>query len=401
MTTKGVQMDSQTRRLYIHIGTRKTGSTSLQQFLTLNRDRLLQDGYIYRLPKLPDYASSTSIGNGQGEEVFIYDYRSYPKQKNGTFLCGSPGDSDELNLKRLKMGLSILSEWFKEKPNVILKEELISSACFGWDFLSILKDFIRSNNIEVKIIVFLRRQDDFLESLYHQLVKHRLCSDDWNSFLVKNNHSDTPPTNYERMLSMFSDPFGKENIVVIPFEPAVWSKQGQTIYSLFLDALSIKDQHSYEFPNRPENESLSCNQTEILRIMNRLAEMDPPLTLRTKSMFINASRFCTGLIGSDKKLSYLSDEERTQLMAEYEDENHRIAEKYLGRDKLFISENRSVTKWENDPSAMQEEMVLFMGFVLKQLNEELLYLKEHSLSLYAVKLKLYRLKKKLLSFFKK
>ena len=64
-----------------------------------------------------------------------------------------------------------------------------------------------------------------------------------------------------------------------------------------------------------------------------------------------------------------------------------------------MSEGSSKRKWEYDPAAMQEEMILYFGYVTKQLHEEIQDLKENSLSFYAIKLRLYKLKKKILNFF--
>lgn len=391
-------MNDQKRTLYLHIGIHKTGTSAIQRFLELNKSRLYENGYIYRVPKLYDYDRSTRIKNSNGEEVVIESHRIYPKLRNGVFLHGNSGDSDEVNLKRLRKGLAVVGKWFEEKPNVILTDEGVSREWSRWNFLEITKEYSQKKGVDIKIIVFLRKQDDFLDSYYRQEVKGHFPTESWDSFLSGSANSDVIPTNFEKMLSFFSDIFGKENITVIPYEPGLWAKNGESIYSVFLNAIGIKDQKPYEIPRGAANESTNYSQTEIMRIINRLVEADKPLKFKTKSFFKNASVTVSDLSKEGRDLSYFSEEERRQLMAEYEEENRRIAREYLDRDRLFMSESSSKRKWEYDPAAMQEEMILYFGYVTKQLHEEIQDLKENSLSLYAIRSKLYHLKKKILNF---
>ncbi len=394
-------MSEQKKTLYIHAGVPKTGSTAIQHFLNVNREKLFSDGYIFRTMKLYDYDRSTRLENESGEQTVVESHRFNPKLRNGFFLHGSSEDPYEENLKRLNKGLGIILKWMDEKPNVILTDEVICRECFNWDFLSVVKEFSCKNNIDVKIIIFLRRQDDFLDSFYRQTVKQRFLTDDWDTYLSKNAHSDAPPTNYERVLDRFTEAFGRDSITVIPYEPALWSENGLSIFSIFMDCLGISDQSGYRLPPRSANESTTYGQTEIMRILNRLTEAGEPLKVQSKNFFKKTALECSELKKDDKRLSYFSDEERKKLLSEFAEENQRIAETYLDRKELFISEVRPGDKWEYDTVRMQEEMILYFGYVTKQLHEEVQYLKEHSLSVYAIHIKFHRIKKKLLNFFRK
>ena len=390
-------MTDQKRTLFIHIGVRKTGTSAIQDFLDLNRDRLYRDGYIFRLPKLYDYDRSTRIKNSKGEEVLVENFRIYPKLRNGIFLHGNPGDPHEENVRRLNKGLRIIKKWLNEKPNVILTDEHISRDWSRWDFLKRVKEFSAENDFDVRVIIFLRKQDVFLDSFYRQDVKDHFHTEKWDTFLSGNKHSDMIPTNYEKMLASFSAIFGKENLDVIPYEPGIWAKDGGSIFSVFMNAIGITDQQGYELPGGLSNESTTYNQTEIMRILNRLTEASDPLKVKTKKFFEKASIDCSGISKDKRKLSYFSDNERRDLMDEYKDENRRIAREYLNRDELFLSGDSSAEKWEYDLLAMQEEMILYFGYVTKQLHEEIQSLRENSLSFYSIKLKLYRIKKKFLN----
>ena len=386
------------KTLYIHIGVPKTGSSAIQHFLDLNKNQLYSDGYIYKQLKVKNYDCSTRVESSSGEIQTIEELRFIPKYRNGFFLHGSADDPEEENLARLKSGLNILAEWFLDKPNIILTDESISRECFYWDFLNVIKDFTKTQGIAVKIILFLRKQDEYLDSFYRQRVKNRFTVDTWDDYLSKYSHSDETASNYQRIINKFSEPFGKENITVIPYEPMVWKRNECSIFSVFLDALNIHNHKPYKIPPKSVNDSTNYNQTEIIRILNRLVTADRPLKAQTKSFFKKSALACSELGREEKKYSYLSDAERKNLMEEYEKENDQIAEEYLGRESLFLSEFVSKEKWEYNPVEMQEEIILFFGYATKQLYEEIQYLKEHSFSLYALRIKLHRFKEKILSF---
>ena len=44
-------------KLVLHIGTEKTGSTSIQAFLMKNRGAFLKEGFFYRFSTLPPYGT--------------------------------------------------------------------------------------------------------------------------------------------------------------------------------------------------------------------------------------------------------------------------------------------------------------------------------------------------------
>ena len=104
-----------------------------------------------------------------------------------------------------------------------------------------------------------------------------------------------------------------------------------------MNAIGITDLQHYELPGGLSNESTSYNQTEIMRILNRLTEAQDPLKVKTKKLFEKASIGCSGLSKEGRRVSYFSDEERRELMEEYKDENRRIAGEYLNREELFLS----------------------------------------------------------------
>ena len=162
------------KTLYIHIGTPKTGSTAIQFFCTENREILKKKGYCY-----PD---------------FPYRYKGKSKRRNGVFLVGKYRDENgewrvEEEEKIFSEGMSKIKELFKSFDNVILSDEGIWLATKSRkkELWKKLQKEAKSNDFEIKIIVYLRRQDEYAESNWNQRIKHDIIGDNtmtWEEYIA-------------------------------------------------------------------------------------------------------------------------------------------------------------------------------------------------------------------------
>jgi hypothetical protein len=152
------------RQLYIHIGTHKTGTTSIQAFLRKNADLLAASG-VY----VP--ASGTIKGNSlSGHHNIAWQLRNDARfdQANGGL------ENLMAELDRVEQPDAIISsedfEYLVNYPKALLRlEKGISEIKGEWI---------------PKYIVFFRRQDRYAVSLYHTLRRKGLASG-LNGFLSK------------------------------------------------------------------------------------------------------------------------------------------------------------------------------------------------------------------------
>ena len=136
-------------QVYLHIGLHKTGSTTIQEFLGNNVDRLLELGYLYPTHNLPRHHQLvTSITSGKptkGRMTWDWVWKVANK-------------SEARNL--------ILSSEAFEKFN-------------SDDQFQVLKR--KLNGIPTKVIIYVREQTARIESIYTQLLKsgkeHRQLAD--------------------------------------------------------------------------------------------------------------------------------------------------------------------------------------------------------------------------------
>ena len=211
------------KTLHVHIGTPKTGTTSIQNFCVDNEKLLEMQGYCYPL--------------------FPYSYKSVAKVRNGHFLFGMITDENgtrdkEKEAANYKGGMQKLHELFRTYDNIILSDEDI------WrhmdqtkkTLMAELKEEADKSGFALHIIVYLRRQDKFMSSLWNQQIKQgTLTQYTFDEYYAQVNREVR--LDYYGKLEHLSSIVGKENITVRRFESNRF--EGGNIYADFLSAIGL------------------------------------------------------------------------------------------------------------------------------------------------------------------
>lgn len=290
------------KQLYIHIGTGKTGTTALQNFLDLNNNQLEKFSIKY---------ADTFKFNSLHHKLCI----NFTRQKFNY----------EDRVIEVKKALQVLIE---EAKNSSCKKIIISSE----DFPGVTEDEIKNIYIDelgkyfdINVIVYLRRQDEYLESWNAQLIKTGTFTSDIYS--LKNQLSSKGLFDYYSMIEKWSKYIGKQNIHVKVYEKGQFFKQN--IFNDFMTIFDILEIEGFQFPPKDPNPSLTIDQILLIKA------------------FYNAdcSRFLDNIIkkpfnfdiGSSKNI--LSPSERTDLILEYDELNKKVANTFLQRkdEKLFYN----------------------------------------------------------------
>jgi hypothetical protein len=141
----------------------------------------------------------------------------------------------------------------------------------------IKKFFLKFN---IKIIVYLRRQDQWLQSLYREHIK--LPNSEKGTFA---DFICPYPLKYEVYLEPWRDIFGTKNVFIRSYDYIVNSKK--TIISDFCSTIGL-DLNRYEIPKKRSNPTLPNITLELIRASNHL-EMKH--TKRSKLNF-QLQKFC-------------------------------------------------------------------------------------------------------------
>lgn len=225
------------KKLYIHIGMPKTGSSAIQAFLSLNADFLKRNNFSF--PWHPGFgqAYQTSAGNATQLHHWILE-----------------GDVDAF-----KSRLQDIAE-----GNVILSSEVLFHTCR----LEPKKVFDFFSGFDVKIVCYIRKIDDLVESCVNQLVKNHGLIDFSDSHTIVADHD------YVTTILNLGKFFNKKNIIVRPYDKKQF--KDSDIYTDFLECVGLGFFNKCDvfYPDDNVNPSLNRDAFEFRRILNSFAKIN-------------------------------------------------------------------------------------------------------------------------------
>lgn len=344
------------KTLYLHIGTPKTATTSIQSFCYQNREILEKQGFYY--------------------PMFDYHFQNIQPYRNAHFLICRVRDENERAIVEQQEcityeGIHRVQQLFEVHDKIILSDEGIWNRGFIKDadcWTKIQKEFVEKG-IEVKVIVYLRRQDDFLYSWWNQQIKEGMAKYSkwtWQDVLREKPYIQL---DYFEMLQKISEYVGKGNIIVRRFQ--VNDFVGGRIEKDFLNVLGIVDTEAFIYEDSVRNISLTKNMAAIKRILNTM----PELQQSENRVFRNIATQLSAEVGNDRNSSMFFKEEAENFLMQYVDGNDRIAKEYMNQEDILFS--RTVEEkdtWDRSNPEMMQDVIRFFGtttlYLLNQ-NEEL------------------------------
>ena len=287
--------------LYLHIGLRKTGTTSLQKILHQNAEIIRAHGinYVSRVAGLPVEEENAHHFLAHG--LLNKRHRYTPKV-----------DFSELDAHASALRDEICSV---EGVNVISSEDF--SRLEDYSVFKLAEYF---SGVDVKILIYLRRQDAWIDSLYGQMLKvgRDLSIDQLIDFEERS--IDIP-----KFLLPWENAFGSENIIIRIYE----GEAKNNIWEDFCSAVGVDSAKGCVEKMPIANKSLSYQSTKFL---NLLGDAEANKSLRP--IFENMEME----MPNSQELKFLDNEKAISIMARYEISNNKIANKYLGREKLFLED---------------------------------------------------------------
>jgi hypothetical protein len=323
------------RDLVLHIGSGKTGTSSLQLLLGRNRSFLAQQGVL--VPRTPGPRRHYRLGLYARPDAQLTKQPAWHRQR-----FTSPADfradferqfSSELDQVRL--------------PRVLMSDE----ALFGvWPAgLPRLRAFVDRFAGSVRLVVYLRRQDEHLSSHYQQVVKTgelRRLSDR----VARADYSGT--YDYFARLRAWRAGMRPDAFVVRRYDPSCFDEG--SLYQDFLNAAAIDARATDLKSVQSVNHSLSAEATEFLRILNLFNVEENG----ARPGSIDNRRVVDGLHGrSSGPTLTLPPPELDRFMSRWEEGNRAVAREFLGDPTgvLFGSPRRgghTTTEQRLDPGRL-------------------------------------------------
>lgn len=304
-------------RAILHIGTEKTGTTSIQSFLTQNRQALRQFGYAYL----------ESTGLPSNRKLATYCFNSDRHDDHHVALGIVESEKRELWRAKFEEDFDREVRSLDESVrSVFISNEQLHSRLFSIEEIQRVNDILYKYFDSVEVFVYLRRQDKMACSLYSTALK---CGHSMEQVLPQ-----VPDTdhyyNYEVLLDKWSEVFGQQNITVRVFDRKELA--GGDLLSDFLtasNALDI-DLKQLELPGM-ENESLLPPAQEYLRLCNQVPGPASPRESSNVRNFLISS--LEELYGGKPRLPTRA--QATEFYQKFIASNNRVAHKWLDREVLF------------------------------------------------------------------
>jgi glycosyltransferase involved in cell wall biosynthesis len=315
----------QRKRLYLHIGTHKTGSTSIQYFLDHNRDELKRRGLYYPIEHTYGYAHYPIAWFCTGKKSFVHPHIQ------ATYTSRQQWEDDLLAFRDRLLDC--------RHDAILISSEGISVS----DPARVARLF---SDFDVKIIVFLRRQDGFLESIYNQNRKTKV-----DRSQTPEQHLDRMRSrlNYTALLASWASHFGPGNIQVVPFETRCFA---HGLERKFLDLLGIK-WHA-EFLTEKKNTGLNRDCIEYLASSDLKDRLDKA---GYQNVLDRLEEYSAEHPDPANRRHVYSPAVRKRLCEEHTPGNAQIARDYLGRDDGVLFENPLPDPdepWEPYPGLLTE-----------------------------------------------
>ena len=319
--------------LYLHIGTIKTGSTTLQKFLLQNQKQLARH----------DVALPSLLGET------LLPVRLATALGNPDVVAFHHATNTHVRKEALEYSLSYITQTIARECG----EKRARHNVVSWEGLPIF--FTNQKEIKhlhtlfsphydtIQIVVYLRRQDALAASLYGELLYQGkyapLTGEEFSYTNVKDiyrqkgaRHS-LSDFDYSRLLEPWSAVFGDENIIVRPFE------RSQLVDGdVVADFLSLIDCPMDRLTPVPHvNVSLDHFQMEFLR-------KSQPLLPQTPEGLPGPSLLRMGQILHDEmprsRPHTVDTAEASDFLASFAASNSRVATRYLGREngELFTEQ---------------------------------------------------------------
>ena len=294
-------MSESSKTLYLHIGIGKTGTTALQEFWASNADQLVSLGVKY-----------ASTGFDQGAHHILGHYWGVGwMQKQAVDQEISSGGDHWLKL----------SEEFRSSSDHLLVSTESLARAFSERPESLVDIKTKLAGVNIKFLIYLRRQDLHVESWYNQLIKTGLSSDHFRPF------EQTPSFyDYYALLTSISTVFGHSSVIVRAYEKNQFF--GKSIYQDASKALGLGWHEGFEIPKRDPNPRIDLKTLEFLRQAN-----ESDLNWQHKYEFNNKVIHSVAAYQAGSCDDVLMDlNERKAFLARYEQSNRMVAIEFMSRE---------------------------------------------------------------------
>jgi len=333
------------RTAYIHIGTEKTGSTSIQSLLKENGAVLAERGY-----RIADIQCPV---NHMDFVAYCIDRYPTAQQKALLNILNINDPIQHLNWKA-KFKSKVDQKLTKIQPdnNLILTSEHFHSRLKNVDEITSLKELLSPYYSQFKVIVYLRRQDELALSLFNEALKSGGTAD---NPLHAGHSPNSQFYDYLNLVETWASVFGKDHISARLFEPD--QLRNQSLYSDFLAEIGITNTNELSEPEIA-NKALSGYKQHLLLFLNKLTSKHGQFN----NIYFEVRTQIVDSVLDTKKIEAfeVSNEERKKFLSRFLQHNACLSEAWLNgknfRSIERIEEKERLTTSRSQPLPSRAEL---------------------------------------------
>ncbi|HED0456729.1 TPA: hypothetical protein R4K10_001367 [Campylobacter coli] len=247
---------------YVHIGTEKTGTTSIQEFLYINKSIIQKQNYFF--------AQSIGIKN-HWDLAFL----GYSLNKKDSYILNNSLWNFQAIKQHKKNIFSKIKDEVKFNHKIIFSSELLQSRLTRKREIVKLYTFLKKIGFtNIKVICYIRDANEMLRSLLSEAIKW----EEIDSFELKEEKEEYKLgykknlfhfhhiCNHKQTLQWWGEIFGKENLIVRLFDNNEFY-QGDLLKD-FIHSIGLEWDDEFIIPPK-QNESLDLLGIDLLRRINK------------------------------------------------------------------------------------------------------------------------------------
>ncbi|MGH1367757.1 MAG: hypothetical protein ACRBCL_04015 [Maritimibacter sp.] len=293
----------------IHIGTEKTGTTSIQETLQKNVDSLMGAGFCY--PKTFFNGNHTKIAVFSMEDDKI-DMRKRKHKVISAEQVSAFRSQFEVEFSHEIEGLS-------PSTTVLIVNEHLSRLREKSE-VERLRSFLLKYFDEIEVIIYLRRQDKLMRSMYSTVIKVGDIRENIFPIYEESKQGDFVTFDYRRVMDLWSEVFGRELISARLFERKLLHSE-----DVVLDFLRICG-----VPTETEIETVKANESLSPEALVALRELNKHIP---KEFRENLGPIFSRLFPGSGQAALRH--EAQEFLGYFEESNRYVAKKFFDRDALF------------------------------------------------------------------
>ena len=339
------------KKLIYHIGTYKTGSTSLQYFLLNNHKHFENLGMGVFVPKeaypnpLRQKPALRKLEGPDHTGAFLNRHIELDDPTNYIKTFGEDGYNMSVNSDRINM--AAFKKYLAKYDTVIVSRE--GTYKISLDFWTKFSQLMAELEISaVQFVLYIRRQDQYIDSYYRETVRANVFALDMNGVLEKPKND----FDYYAAVSRLEQVFGEGCVILRRYGPE-YLVNGD-IRQDFCSALNIPWKSDFDI-RKNKNPSYSYDITEV----KRLANLAPSYTFGANFLSRDCER-CIPVIKDHPSEALFSSEDARRIMALYANGNRILSERFFDGEPLFDEVEDGIAAWKRDSDRVLDAAVIVL-----------------------------------------